>query len=456
MWPKYWEVPGDPGGARPPGQRVNVGSLFSGIGGFDLGLEQAGHHVLWQVEIDAACRSVLERRFRHPADAEGVQHRNGADAPDSQPVGRRSTSRAPAIHVDVRTVGRDTLAPVDLVCGGFPCQDLSVAGKRAGLAGERSGLWHEFHRVVAELAPRWVLVENVPGLLSSNEGRDFAVILSGLVELGYGVAWRVLDAQHFGVPQRRRRVFIVGCLGDWAAPSSVLFEPESVSGDSPPRREARKGVAGTLGGGSGERGWAQDTDRMTFLPSIASSLDSHRGGVHNGQDDDGGKLVVAPLGGGNYGQGNFDEGIPNHVLAPSLRGFGHGWQGQHNDDASRMSMVRRLTPTECERLQGFPDGWTAGQSDSTRYRQLGNAVAVPVARWIGSRLLEALQAAAVTPPTNAPMLTSFFQSDGVRFNVSVVLDFEKMTKVLAPDQQRALLVGIAEVTAAASPKRGPR
>ena len=174
-----------------------------------------------------------------------------------------------------------------------------MAGKRAGLAGERSGLWHEFHRVLAESTPRWVLIENVPGLLSSHEGRDLAVILRGLEELGYGWAYRVLDLQYFGIPQRRRRVFIVGCLGDAARAASVLFEPESVCGNPPPRREAGEGVAGTvaagahpsgfngrdaerdmliagtLGGGAGSRGWSPDTDRMTFLPEVAATLESH-------------------------------------------------------------------------------------------------------------------------------------------------------------------------------------
>ena len=168
---------------------MRVGSLFSGVGGFDLGLERAGHEIVWQVENDKQCRSVL----RH--------HWPNVD-----------------LYEDVKDVGRTTLSSVDLICGGFPCQDLSVAGGRAGLAGERSGLWGEFHCIISELTPTWLLIENVPGLLSSNEGRDMAVIVHGLEELGYGWSYRILDSQYFGVPQRRRRVFIVGHSGGVCGP----------------------------------------------------------------------------------------------------------------------------------------------------------------------------------------------------------------------------------------------
>src|SRR5262245_16093118 len=152
-------------------------SLFSGIGGFDLGFDLAGLVTDAFVEIDKTCQAVLSTHFPH------VQ-----------------------VIEDVRDCDGKWFAGIDVICGGFPCQDLSVAGKRAGLAGERSGLWHEFARIVGEAGPQWVVVENVPGLLSSNRGRDMGAVVGSLVDMGYGVAWRVLDAQGFGVPQRRRRV----------------------------------------------------------------------------------------------------------------------------------------------------------------------------------------------------------------------------------------------------------
>ena len=186
-------------------------SLFAGVGGFDLALERSGVKVVASVEIDDKARAVLARRF-----------------PDS------------TLFPDVTKVTADELRDAGFVpdrgilTGGFPCQDLSVAGRRAGLAGSRSGLFWEIVRLLDELKPRWFVLENVPGLLSSNDGRDMGIVLGALGELGYGFAYRVLDAQHFGVPQRRRRVFIVGHFGDGGGRAAqVLLEPESVRGDSP-------------------------------------------------------------------------------------------------------------------------------------------------------------------------------------------------------------------------------
>ena len=159
-------------------------SLFSGAGGFEQGFDRAGIETQLMVEIDEKAQAVLRRHY-----------------PETELIS------------DVRDVREGTEGDdIDLVYGGFPCQDVSVAGKRKGLAGSRSGLWFEFHRIVSQLRPRWVVIENVRGLLSSNKGRDFEVILEGLDELGYGVSWAVLDAQHFGVPQRRSSVFIVASL----------------------------------------------------------------------------------------------------------------------------------------------------------------------------------------------------------------------------------------------------
>lgn len=321
-------------------RKMKFGSLFSGIGGFDLGLERAGMQVAWQIEIDEACNRVLDKHW---------------------PDVRR--------YRDVREVGRKELDPVDLICGGFPCQDLSVAGRRAGLAGSRSGLWREFHRIVFELAPKWVVIENVLGLLSSNGGRDMGAILGALAELGYGYAYRVLDAQWFGVAQRRRRVFIVGHLGDRRA-AEVLFEPESCSRDTPPGREARKTVANLLASGAGTNrpaGIASETD---FLVTQALTCTFANGGA----DD-------------NKAQAGF---IVPAVTSKWAKGSGgpSGDETQNLVCVNEYFGVRRLTPLECERLQGFPDGWTDGESDSARYRMLGNAVCVRVAEWIGKRIME--------------------------------------------------------------------
>jgi len=193
-------------------------SLFAGVGGFDLALERNGVKVVASVEIDAKARDILARHF-----------------PNSQ------------LFNDVTTVtGQELLnAGFDpkngIIVGGFPCQDLSVAGKRAGLSGKRSGLFYEIVRLLEETKAQNFILENVPGLLSSNKGADMGAVIGALVDLGYSVAWRVLDAQHFGVPQRRRRVFIVGRLGDdWRTPAEVLAIAESRRGYLAKSREKRE------------------------------------------------------------------------------------------------------------------------------------------------------------------------------------------------------------------------
>jgi len=401
-------------------------SLFSGIGGFDLGFEQAGLMCVLQVEIDPHCLNVLERRWPNVKRVEDVHN--------------------------VKMFS-DT---VDVVCGGFPCQDLSVAGRRSGLAGKQSRLWFQFLRVIEINHPRWVVIENVPGLLSSQGGKDFALLLRGLVECGYGVAWRILDAQYFGVAQRRRRVFVVGHLGDGRA-AQVLFEREGLSGNTPPSREAGQRIANTLRGGSAggsSHGKQSGSDQATMIIGTLSAkagrtnrpaenadeldfriaaplragrqiADSHgdQGNVvlahslscHHGRNDGESNYiatVAAPLTSSmamGAGVNDGKKGKPqNLVLALQMNYIrkerigeqagsiqAQPGDAQFNGVWDRAMGVRRLTPVECERLQGFPDRWTAEgtdglQSDSVRYRQLGNAVCVPVTRWIGQQLQDTL------------------------------------------------------------------
>lgn len=163
----------------------SIGSLFAGIGGFDLGFEQAGFSTAWQVEIDPTCREVLADRFPHAKQ-----------------------------FADVRTVLPE-LWRVDAIIGGFPCQDVSIAGKRRGLAGKRTGLFFDALNIVNTLQPRWLVLENVTGLLNSNNGKDFQTVIQSLAECGYVGYWRVLNAAYFGVPTARRRVFLVAGLGEY-------------------------------------------------------------------------------------------------------------------------------------------------------------------------------------------------------------------------------------------------
>lgn len=402
---------------------LSFGSLFSGVGGFDLGLEQVGFTPRWQVEIDKHCRSLLASKWPNVTQYE-----------------------------DVKYVGRK-LQPVDLVCGGFPCQDLSVAGRRAGLAGERSGLWYEFHRIITETLPAWVLIENVPGLLSSDRGRDFAIVLGGLagaipkvpqdgwgnsgVIYGepYSAAWRVFDSQYFGVPQRRRRVYIVASLGDSTRAAQVLFEQESLRGNIAPSEETRQvsppltatGVGAgrtgnerneldfaipVMGSGRDQSGTLQANygtkwglgDQEAFrgehhvIEQKAFTIQTNDGGAHRRKDRPEGGMYISEA----------DKALTIGSSDLTAVAFGHSGgetvklnektnalNAQSGSESTHMVQgvvepvlgVRRLTPLEAERLQGFPDGWTEGFADSIRYKMLGNAVTVNVIRWLGRRIL---------------------------------------------------------------------
>lgn len=335
---------------------LTVGSLFAGVGGFDLGLERAGMTPAWQVELDGRCRQVLA--YHWPA------------------VER---------HADVEEVTGDRLPAVDVLCGGFPCTDISVAGRRAGLDGDQSRLWWEFHRLIHELAPLWVLVENTPGLLSSNDGADMGAVIGALADLGYGYAWRVLDAQHFGLAQRRRRLFIVGRAGaDGAGAAQVLLEPESGGRRAPPGGETFTDVAGTLGAGTAGGGWADDLDRSGgFVPEVWGLSTQGEGGSGVWQRE------LAPTVTGSHG-----DGMVAYPLVSSHQTLDHTKETlvfQANLG------VRRFLPVERERLQGFPDDWTrwgadgTEMSDTARERMCGNAVPVSVVEWLGRRIPQRLE-----------------------------------------------------------------
>lgn len=281
---------------------------------------------------------------------------------------------------DFTTIEASDVGAIDLLVGGTPCQSFSVAGLRGGLADDRGNLALEFLRLTDRTRPRWLAWENVPGVLSQDEGRAFGAILGGMVECGYGFAYRVLDAQYFGLAQRRKRVFVVGYLGDWRCAAAVLFERYGLSWNPPPRRKTRQDVAGTLG-----------------------SRSTAGGGFGTDFDLSGGVIAAASLkaGGGKPGQGypavavslrGRDGGATAELSGeqtPALRASSGGGDKAH---VMARSAVRRLTPRECERLQGFQDDWTAipyrgkPAADGPRYKALGNSMAVPVMRWLGERI----------------------------------------------------------------------
>ena len=333
--------------------------------------------------------------------------------------------------------------PIDVLVGGTPCQSFSVAGLRKGLDDPRGNLMLTYLAIAERYRPRWLVWENVPGVLSSNKGRDFGTFLGALGKLNYGFASRVLDAQYFGVAQRRKRVFVVGYLGDWRPAAAVLFERESLSGNTAPRRTPRQSIAPTVTQGAPfSRTRNQRVECEAIVPEIAGSLDTQCGGgklTH--QSANNGHLILerevmgtltarmfAALGARDVEEGALhpvafdaynqevtgsvsktvaaraDQDTASCIAFPaemsgtqsaSTTDLSPALAVTHTTAVAQPSQVRRLTPTECERLQGFPDNYTQiawrGKisddcPDGPRYKAMGNSMAVPVMRWIGERI----------------------------------------------------------------------
>lgn len=508
-------------------------SLFAGVGGFDLAFKRAGVKVTAAVEIDKKCRDVLAQHFPETKLFDDVKEVTGEQI--------RATGFIPERGI---------------IAGGFPCQDLSIAGLRKGLGGSRSGLFHEIIRLADELKPQFLILENVAGLLSSQRGKDMGIVITALVERGYGVCWRVLDSQNYGVPQRRRRVFIVASLGDHRKPVEILFERESSFWNLETSRKKRQTTSTEVKGSvavnsfqKSKRAQTVDDDESWIESGIVPTLNVFDSGdsrtttvvtqeptllrMRGGKEGGGkGALVsenqsltiatgndqtlflfegnrvgdprvhneVSPsviarwgTGGNNVPQVVMDDrrtGPSIHDIVPTLQAY-MGTGGNNvpvafnlrNDDKAdnftvyeteqttsvtalqpsplthrsqtliaqrqshseyvmddvtstittheqkqfsdlviddskafdtynqgvgdtnqtlrsgasdsdhygaiwKDSIVRRLTPKECERLQGFPDDWTASQADSSRYKMMGNAVTVPVVEWIVNRMVK--------------------------------------------------------------------
>lgn len=406
------------------------GSVCSGIEATSVAWQELGWQAAWYSEIDPFCCAVLAQRHPH-----------------------------------IPNLGDLTLhehwnpAAVDLLVGGTPCQSFSVAGRRAGVDDPRGELTFVYLDFLRTLRPRWLIWENVPGVLSIDGGRTFGAFLWALAQLGYGFAWRVLDAQYFGVPQRRMRLFVVGHLGDHARAAAVLLERHSLRGHPTPRLQAGEDITGCLasrtraGGGLGtdfecsgglvaERvidcsangiagtvtaKWSKGTGgpagdehyNLVIRPDVTHTLTAN----HDASEDGTGRGVplvtavnlrgraegnvpetsaVASLRAASGGSSRSlvafsckDDGRDAGVNAPTLRAMGYAQS--HANAGGQIAVanhaaVRRLTPRECERLQGFPDDYTLvtyrgkPAADGPRYRALGNSMAVPVMRWIGERI----------------------------------------------------------------------
>lgn len=338
---------------------MRYGSVCSGIEAASVAWEPLGWRPAWFCEIESFPSAVLAHHY--------------PEVPNYGDFTKLIDS-AHSIHAS---------GGIDLLVGGTPCQAFSTAGLRMGFADARGNLTLEFLRLVRACSPRWVLWENVPGVLSQDEGRAFGAFLGGLGDLGYGWAYRVLDAQYVrvdgypgAVPQRRKRVFVVGCAGgDFARAASVLLEPEILHRVSPPSRRQRESHTDDASGGF----------------DVCGTLSRGHAGGLDGQDAYTGRILPV-----SYGfQPN--AGIEFNCwdeLSPTIKVGSGGNHGNPPGVMCEMS-VRRLTPVECERLQGFPDDYTRIPwkkksaeecPDGPRYKALGNSMACNVMRWIGRRI----------------------------------------------------------------------
>lgn len=311
-------------------QMLTHASFFSGIGGFDLGFQRIGIKTVSLCEKKAFCRRVLIQHWPNVPLFEDIENVESREIPEAK-----------------------------IWTAGFPCQDLSLArmGPRDGLRGTQSGLFHDFAALVDARRPPVVVLENVHGLLTSHRGRDFAIVLKTLDELGYGVAWRVLNSQHFGVPQSRKRVYVVAVHRDPVGAGKILLEPECSGGDSAPR------------GSNGKK-----------PPSLFQ------------------KIL------GNSVKGPLVKARAHCIYAESARHTGTDWS--RNYVWYPQGRVRRFVPAEVERVQGFPAGWTdvatvgKEDSDSLRYHAVGNSVTPAVAEWLGERIAEYLVPGVIASTAN--------------------------------------------------------
>lgn len=332
------------------------GSVCSGVEAATVAWHPLGWQAQWFSEIEKFPSAVLQHHY--------------PDTPN---------------HGDMTTFKEWPNDPINLLVGGTPCQSFSVAGLRKGLSDPRGNLMLTYLAIAAQYQPKWLVWENVPGVLSSNRGRDFGTFLGALAELGYGFAYRVLDAQYFGVAQRRRRVFVVGYIGDWKRAAAVLFERESMSGHPAPSRETREEVAGTIVSSSftgGPSGKPEGAAVNHFVPAVSNALCARDYKGARPEADQGAPVIAFPA-------------EMSGTQAASAKNISPALSVKHTTALASDLQVRRLTPTECERLQGFPDNYTQipyrnkpaeSCPDGPRYKAMGNSMAVPVMRWIGERI----------------------------------------------------------------------
>lgn len=338
-------------------------SMFSGIGGFELGIEQAYVDVSIQARCEQGRVDVARGDAAHYYKPMESQQFNciGYSEIDKYAIQIYERHFNHKNYGDATTINASEIPDFDLLVGGFPCQSFSIAGKRGGLADSRGTLFYDIARIAQEKKPRHLLLENVKGLLSHDNGNTFKTIIATFAELGYNMEWQVLNSKNFGVPQNRERVFIIGHLGECCG--RQVFPLRQNDG------------AHTLS----ERG-----SEPKAKP--ASAITTREGGRKENNFVIERIEVVGTLDAGTWSKRNesIRRVYGTNGLAPTIpTGTGGGVMPKISTDMK----IRRLTPTECERLQGFRDGWTEGVSDTQRYKTLGNGVTVNVVEHIIKQLL---------------------------------------------------------------------
>jgi len=405
-------------------QKIKYFSTFTGIGGFELGIGERGECIGFS-EVDKYAVAVYQSHFPHEECENCRMERNrqedirlsgrcetlngsGAHLPQAERPDRCSINSARPENYchckhknygDITRIDADALPDFDLLVGGFPCQAFSIAGKRGGFSDTRGTLFFDLARILKAKRPRLCMFENVKGLLSHDEGRTFTTIISALDELGYDIQWQVLNSKNHGVPQNRERVFIVGHLRGTPRPQVFPFIGQG-NKNTTVGKSAKTTVARTLTGGGHTGGNhsgmtilqmnnpTHSNDRVYGTDGVSPTLNTMQGGnrqpfVAIPEATKKGYAEARPGQSINLAVPNsdtrrgrvsdiaqtLDTGMQQHTLTGDMR-------------------IRRLTPVECERLQGFPDNWTASVSDTQRYKQCGNAVTVNVIRDICERLLQ--------------------------------------------------------------------
>lgn len=334
-----------------------------------MALERKGHQLVGACEIDQHARRIYERHF---------------------PKVR--------IYEDATTINPKELPDFDLLCGGFPCQAFSIAGKRLGFEESRGTLFFEIARIAREKRPRYLLLENVTGLLNHDKGRTFTEILSALDEIGYDAEWQVLNSKYF-VPQNRERIFIIGHLrseswkqvfpiGEYDTEVKEVSKIINLGGYSQCNSVYdTSGLfptlsAGTHGYAAGNIAVVKDHDKLRVTEDRSNCIDSN---YWKGYDNHGQRTMIA------WSKSTREHGVEERIKINEANTLNTG-NGCSNQSTSNYVVddlkIRMLTPLECERLQGFPDGWTEGLSDTQRYKCLGNAVTVPVVEYILDYIME--------------------------------------------------------------------